>query len=133
MRLPDPERSRVVLIGTSIYEDEKLPDLPAVARGIEDLKAALTDPVDGLVPENHCDVLEDEGDMRLIGRRLQTCGQPGAGPADGVLRRARAHRGQAARAVPGAAGHRVRKSLSSTPWSTTSCAARSWTALLPRK
>ena len=71
MRLPDPERSRLVLIGTSTYEDEKLPDLPAVARGIEDLKAALTNPVHGLVPENHCDVLEDEGDMRLIGRRLR--------------------------------------------------------------
>ena len=32
MRLPDPERSRVVLIGTSRYEDEKLPDLPVVGR-----------------------------------------------------------------------------------------------------
>ena len=71
MRLPDPERSRVVLIGTSSYEDEKLPDLPAVGRGIADLKAALTDSVYGLVPENHCDVLEDEGDIRLIGRRLR--------------------------------------------------------------
>jgi SpoVK/Ycf46/Vps4 family AAA+-type ATPase len=60
-----------VLIGTSRYEDEKLPDLPAVGRGIEDLKAALTDPVSGLVPESHCDVLEDEGDIRLIGRRLR--------------------------------------------------------------
>ena len=70
MRLPDPERSRVVLIGTSSYEDDKLPDLPAVGRGIEDLKAALTDSDYGLVPESHCDVLEDEGDIRLIGRRL---------------------------------------------------------------
>jgi uncharacterized caspase-like protein len=71
VRLPDPERSRVVLIGTSSYEDEKLPDLPAVGRGIDDLKAALTDSVYGLIPESHCDVLEDEGDIRLIGRRLR--------------------------------------------------------------
>lgn len=71
MRLPDPERSRVVLIGTSRYEDEKLPDLPAVGRGIEDLKEALTDPVYGLVPGDHCDALEDEGDIRLLGRRLR--------------------------------------------------------------
>ncbi len=71
MRLPDPERSRVVLIGTSRYEDEKLPDLAAVRRDIEDLKAALTDSVYGFVPENHCDALEDEGDIRLIGRRLR--------------------------------------------------------------
>jgi hypothetical protein len=71
MRLPDPERSRVVLIGTSRYEDEKLPDLPAVGRGVEGLKDAITDSVYGLVPENHCDLLEDEGDIRLIGRRLR--------------------------------------------------------------
>ena len=71
MRLPDPECSRVVLIGTSKYEDEKLPDLPAVSRGIADLKAALTHPVYGIVPEQHCDVLADEGDIRLLGRRLR--------------------------------------------------------------
>jgi hypothetical protein len=71
MRLPDRQRSRVVLIGTSRYEDEKLPDLPAVGRSIGDLAAALTDPVSGLVPENHCTVLADEGDIRLIGQRLK--------------------------------------------------------------
>jgi hypothetical protein len=81
VRLPDPERSRVVLIGTSRYEDEKLPDLPAVGRGIEDLKKALTDSVYGLVPENHCDMLEDEGDIRLIGRRLRRS----AGQAEDLL------------------------------------------------
>jgi uncharacterized caspase-like protein len=71
MRLPDPQRSRLVLIGTSEYEDNKLPDLPAVGRSIDDLKAAFTDPVYGVVPEDHCDVLADEGDIRLIGRRLR--------------------------------------------------------------
>jgi len=81
VRLPDPERSRVVLIGTSRYEDEKLPDLPVVGRGIEDLKAALTDSDYGLVPESHCDVLVDEGDIRLIGRRLRHS----AGQAEDLL------------------------------------------------
>lgn len=71
MRLPDPESSRVVLIGASRYEDNELSDLPAVGRGIEDLHAAVTDVIYGLVPETHCDVLEDEGDIRLIGRRLR--------------------------------------------------------------
>lgn len=71
MRLPDPQRSRLVLIGTSKYEDDNLPDLPAVDRGIRDLKTMFTDPVYGLVPEEHCDVLADEGDLRLIGRRLR--------------------------------------------------------------
>ena len=71
MRLPDPDRSRVLLIGTSRYEDGKLPDLPAVGRSIEDLQAAVTDVIYGLVPETRCDVLEDEGDIPLIGRRLR--------------------------------------------------------------
>ena len=71
MRLPDPQRSRVVLIGTSEYDDEKLPDLPAVGRTVSDLATALIDPVYGLVPENHCTVLADEGDIRLIGHRLR--------------------------------------------------------------
>jgi hypothetical protein len=35
------------------------------------LAAALTDPVYGLVPEYHCTVLADEGDIRLLGRRLR--------------------------------------------------------------
>jgi DNA-binding CsgD family transcriptional regulator len=71
VRLPDPQRSRIVLIGTSEYEDENLPDLPAVSRSLTDLKVALTDPVFGIVPEMHCDVLADEGDIRLIGRRVR--------------------------------------------------------------
>ena len=72
MRLPDPQRSRAVLIGTGTYADDKLPDLPVVGRTISDLAAALTDPVYGVVPENHCTVLEDQGDIRLIGRHLRS-------------------------------------------------------------
>ncbi len=72
MRLPNPQRSRAVLIGTGRYTDDKLPDLPVVGRTIADLAAALTDPVHGVVPENHCTVLEDQGDIRLIGRHLRS-------------------------------------------------------------
>ena len=71
MNRPDPQGSRVVLIGSSRYEDEKLPDLLAVRRSISDLAAALVDPLYGLVPEPHCTVLTDEGDIRVIGRRLK--------------------------------------------------------------
>jgi hypothetical protein len=42
--LPDPQRSRVVLIGTSTYQDERLPDLPTVGKNIRDLAVAFTDP-----------------------------------------------------------------------------------------
>ena len=72
MRLPNRQRSRAVLIGTGRYADGKLPDLPVVGRTIADLAAALTDPVYGVVPENHCTVLENQGDIRLIGRHLRS-------------------------------------------------------------
>jgi hypothetical protein len=72
VRLPDPQRSRAVLIGTGRYADDKLPDLPVIGRTIGDLAAALTDPVYGIVPANHCTVLEDQGDIRLLGRHLRS-------------------------------------------------------------
>jgi len=72
MRLPDPQRSRAVLIGTGRYADRMLPDLPVVARTVGDLAAALTDPVRGVVTKTHCAVLEDQGDIRLIGRHLRS-------------------------------------------------------------
>jgi len=71
MRLPDPQNSHIVLIGTSEYADHNLPNLSAVSRTIEAVRAAFTDPVYGLVPSENCSVLLDEGDLRLIGRRLR--------------------------------------------------------------
>lgn len=71
MRFPDPQRSRVVLIGTSKYQDEKLPDLPQVAQDLRDMAAALSGAGHGVVPEGNCDVIEDEGNLLLIGRRLR--------------------------------------------------------------
>ncbi|MEV6979040.1 tetratricopeptide repeat protein [Kitasatospora sp. NPDC093806] len=72
MRLPDPERSRIVLVGASEYTDPELPDLPAVRRTVTDLAALFTDPDHGLVPEGNCTVLLDDGDLRTIGRQLRT-------------------------------------------------------------
>jgi DNA-binding CsgD family transcriptional regulator/uncharacterized caspase-like protein len=72
VRLPDPQRSRAVLIGTGKYADENLPDLPVVGRTIEDLAAALTDPDHGVVTEPNCTVLKDQEDIRLIGRHLRS-------------------------------------------------------------
>ena len=72
MRLPDPLRSRAVLIGASQYDDEKLPDLPVVARTVSDMAVALSDPAYGAVSEGSCTVLIDEGDIRLIGRLLRS-------------------------------------------------------------
>jgi hypothetical protein len=67
---PDPQRSRVILIGTSTYRDEKLPDLPQVGRSVSGIATALTDPADGVVSESNCEVITDERDLGLIGRKL---------------------------------------------------------------
>ncbi|WP_405362105.1 tetratricopeptide repeat protein [Kitasatospora sp. NBC_00085] len=75
MRLPDPQRSRIVLIGAGSYSDPKLPDLAAVRRTINDLADLFTDPFHGLVPAGHCTVLLDDGDLRSIGQRLHTAVQ----------------------------------------------------------
>ncbi|MFQ3562267.1 tetratricopeptide repeat protein [Streptomyces gramineus] len=71
MSLPDPHRSRVVLIGASRYSDPALPDLPVVARTVTDLAALFTEPRYRLVPESHCTVLLDDGDLRTVGDRLR--------------------------------------------------------------
>lgn len=72
MRLPDPERSRVVLMGTSEYHDEAIPDLPAAEASLRDLYILLSDPTFGIVPEQNCISLLNEGDIRLLGRRLRS-------------------------------------------------------------
>lgn len=72
VRLPDPQRSRVFLLGTSAHSDEALPDLPAVKQSVEDLATALTDPVYGIVPAEHCTLLVDQSDLRSLGRDLRT-------------------------------------------------------------
>lgn len=67
-RLPDPERSRAVLIGTSRYTDPSLPALPAVRGNLEDLAAVLTDPAGtGL---RSVTVLADEPDAATVGEAL---------------------------------------------------------------
>lgn len=71
MRLPDPARSRIVLVGASTYTDPDLPDLPAVRRTVADLAALFTDPDHGVVPEEHCTVLLDDADLGRVGRKLR--------------------------------------------------------------
>jgi Caspase domain/Tetratricopeptide repeat len=72
VRLPDPQLSRVVLIGTSAYRDDSLPDLPQVGANVKDLAGFLRDGGDGLVPEGNCQVITDEENLSVIGRKLRT-------------------------------------------------------------
>ncbi|WP_206787016.1 caspase domain-containing protein [Amycolatopsis sp. MtRt-6] len=65
------EESRVVLIGTSQYTDERLPPIPVVEQCLNDLRDVFTDPDHGLVQAEHCTVLLDEPDIAQLGRRIR--------------------------------------------------------------
>ena len=54
MRLIDPARSRVVIVGTPTYTDPGLPDVPAVASNVADFAALMTDPQLGGFDPAHC-------------------------------------------------------------------------------
>ncbi|MGW5743777.1 caspase, EACC1-associated type [Amycolatopsis sp. NPDC003861] len=63
--------SRVVLIGTSQYTDERLPPIPVVEQCLNDMREVFTDPDHGLVQGEHCTVLLDEPDIAQLGRRIR--------------------------------------------------------------
>ncbi|MEV6826570.1 caspase family protein [Amycolatopsis sp. NPDC051102] len=65
------DESRVVLIGTSQYTDERLPPIPVVEQCLHDMRDVFTDPDHGLVPAEHCTVLLDEPDIAQLGRRIR--------------------------------------------------------------
>ncbi|MFJ2632915.1 caspase family protein [Streptomyces sp. NPDC087422] len=54
MRLPDPLRSRAVLLGFDTFTDPALTDLPAVTHNIDDLAEVLTSPWGTALPDKHC-------------------------------------------------------------------------------
>lgn len=76
MRLPDPLRSRAVLLGFDAYTDPDLPDLPAVTHNIDDLARVLTSPWGTALPDRHCTRRQQAApatglaDLTSIGARL---------------------------------------------------------------
>ncbi|MEU7583496.1 caspase family protein [Streptomyces sp. NPDC041068] len=71
MRLPDPQRSYAVLIGTGTYRCDRLPDLPAIGNNLQDLGDVLTDPALGGLPAERCLVVADPSDPRTLFRTLR--------------------------------------------------------------
>lgn len=71
MRLPDPQRSYAVLIGTSTYHFPQLADLPAVRNNLDALARILTDQTLGWLPAERCIVLSDPADVREVYRTLR--------------------------------------------------------------
>jgi caspase domain-containing protein len=66
--LPDPIRSRALLIGTSTYSCPDLPDIPAVRNNIADLYDVLTSPVlTGLYPDSCRRLREPPGNPQVYG------------------------------------------------------------------
>ncbi|HVK24468.1 MAG TPA: caspase family protein [Actinokineospora sp.] len=58
-RLPDPARSRAVLIGVDSYTDPTLSPLPSVAGNLAGLRDLLTSPHGTGLPDEHCVVLSN--------------------------------------------------------------------------
>ncbi|MEV0157717.1 FhaA domain-containing protein [Micromonospora sp. NPDC050686] len=70
-RLPDPARSRVVLVGTAAYHAKDLSDLPSVTNNVNALAEALTDPANGGFKPEHCVRLRDPAEPRDVSRALR--------------------------------------------------------------
>ncbi len=71
VRLADPERSRIVLVGTPAYTDPGLPDVPVVANNVTDLAAVLTDPALGGFNAAHCAVVPPDAGVAQVGEVLE--------------------------------------------------------------
>jgi hypothetical protein len=71
VRLPDPQRSYAVLVGTSTYGSRELANLPAVRNNLDGLAQVLTDPALGGLSVERCIVLPDPTDVRTIYRTLR--------------------------------------------------------------
>jgi hypothetical protein len=59
MRLADPVKSRIILVGNASYEDPKLQDLPAVRNNVTELAKILVDPQLGGLSPDACHVFVD--------------------------------------------------------------------------
>jgi len=70
VRLPDPARSRAVLIGASRYDDPKFTPIPAVANNLADLAGVLTSPLGTGLPPEHCTVLLNQANQAEVGERI---------------------------------------------------------------
>lgn len=67
MRLPDSQRSRAILIGTSHYADTSLQDLPSAAANVTALQSALADPDSGGFQIEHCSSIIDPDHLHTVG------------------------------------------------------------------
>ncbi|GHJ14053.1 sensor histidine kinase [Micromonospora sp. AKA38] len=67
--LPDPDRSRVVLVGASRFA--QLADLPAVSANVAALRDKFTSEDVWALPPTHCTVVSDPREPRLVSQALK--------------------------------------------------------------
>ncbi|HEX4703322.1 MAG TPA: caspase family protein [Pseudonocardiaceae bacterium] len=70
-RLPDPDGTRVVLVGCAGYADRRLPELPSVRANLTDLGAALMSEEGIGLPATHCTVVADPSSPTTVGTALR--------------------------------------------------------------
>lgn len=70
MRFPDPESSRLILLGASGYDHGMLNDLPAVHNCIQDLRDLLTAPITGGFLPANCLIPDDNAGLPTLVEKI---------------------------------------------------------------
>ncbi|MGV9539845.1 caspase family protein [Nocardia beijingensis] len=78
-RLPDPLRSRAVLVGASSYADRDLADLPSVRANVTDLAEILTSDHGTDLPAAHCTVITEDRPIAELGARVERAAEDAEG------------------------------------------------------
>jgi hypothetical protein len=73
--LPDPHKTYAVLIGASNYHSADLRALPTVRNNLSGMFSVLTDPERGGLPRDHCTVIVDPGEPRVVSAALRQAGR----------------------------------------------------------
>ncbi|MFB8282660.1 caspase, EACC1-associated type [Nocardia colli] len=73
-RHPDAVRSRAVLIGVGRYTNPEIPDIPAAAANLIDLRQELVDPVKGSFTPDNCILVPNPDHIAEIGDVLKSAG-----------------------------------------------------------
>ncbi|MFG2927226.1 caspase family protein [Streptomyces achromogenes] len=75
MRLPDSEKSRIVLIGSSRYGSTELPDVPAIENNVAALFDTFTAKPTGIITPENCTTLLNPEDQSSVGELVTSASE----------------------------------------------------------
>ncbi|MEW2088354.1 caspase family protein [Streptomyces sp. NPDC006682] len=75
MRLPDSEKSRIVLIGSSRYGSTELPDVPAIENNVSTLFDTFTAKATGIITPENCTTLLNPEDQSSVGELVTSASE----------------------------------------------------------